>query len=215
MKPESNKNKTFRVELGINHYAAPVPQTNPNLRVFPLQNALIEFGESAEDYKPAWYSRLGIGDEISFRLVDISSLRVPSHEPDYPGLGIAELYFCNPLTGETAHPFTQRIAEWSLSERLEDQVSPVYSLNPEHRLPTRNIIAHTFGGQEQSSLTFSDFDPLEGNEQPFRAFELTVALKMKVDGWTNHYVFDPEMIVSETDNEGDGSSGRSAPHTKG
>ena len=44
--------------------------------------------------------------------------------------------------------------------------------------------------------------------EQFRAFELTVAIKMVREGWVNHYVFDPKMIVSETDNEGDGSGGK-------
>ncbi len=212
MKPE---NKKFRVELGINLHAASVPQTNPNMRIFPLQNALIDITDGdQEDAAPAWYSRLGTGDEISFRLVDISNLRAPSIEPDYPLFALAEFYFNNPMTGRPANPFTEKVIEWRFSDRLEDGPSPVYSLDPAHRLPTWDLIGRNGAGDDFEALHFADFSTLgdrsHGDDDPekFRAFELTVAIKMVRDGWVNHYVFDPEMIVSETDSEGDGGGGK-------
>lgn len=205
MKPE---NKKFRVELAINLHSAPIPQTNPNMRIFPLQNALIEITEGDDNHtKPAWYSRLGTGDEISFRLVDISNLRAPSYEPDYPRLALAELYFNNPTTGQAANPFTETIVDWRLSDRLEDRPSPVYSLDSTHQLPTWDLLGRNASGQELGSLQFAKFAECT-DEGKFRAFELTVVFKMVREGWVNHYVFDPEMIVSETDNEGDGSGGK-------
>ena len=203
------KNKTFRVELGINLHAAPVPQTNPNMRIFPLQNALIHITKNGEA-KPAWYSHLGVGDEISFRLVDISNLRAPSQEPDYPSFALAEFYFNNPVTGRPANPFAEDIVEWRFSDRLEDQMSPVYSLNPSHRLPTWDLVGRNTAGEDIESMHFADITELtesSDDQVVFRAFELTVAIKMLREGWVNHYVFDPEMIISETDNEGDGSGG--------
>ena len=204
-KPEENK--TFRLELGINLHAAPVPQTNPNMRIFPLQNALIDTTDG--DMKPAWYSRLGIGDEISFRLVDISNRRGGPYEPDYPDLALAEFYFNNPSTGRPANPFTEEVVGWQFSKRLDDQHSPVYSLNEEHLLPSWDLIARSSDGQQHETLKFAAFQQPADDEcdDSFRAFELTVAIKMVKEGWVNHFVFDPEMIISETDNEGDGSGG--------
>ena len=205
MKP---RNRKFRVELGINLHAAPVQQTNPNMRIFPLQNALIDITEGDNGgAKPAWYSRLGTGDEISFRLVDISNRRAQSCGPDYPSFALAEFYFNNPTTGQPANPFAEAVVDWRFSERLDDQPSPVYSLSPEQQLPTWNFIGRSAEGEELESLHFAEFSGRSEGE-PFRAFELTVAIKMVREGWVNHYVFDPEMIVSETDNEGDGSGGK-------
>ena len=109
-------NKTYRVDLGINLHAAPVPQTNPNMRIFPLQNALIDVTGGEEKAKPAWYSHLGIGDTISFRLVDITHLRNPELDTQLPELAIAEFYFNNPVTGQAAEPFTESVAYWRFSE---------------------------------------------------------------------------------------------------
>ncbi len=203
MEPE---NKNFRVELGLNLYAAPVPQTNPNMRILPLQNALVELdGKGRKKARPAWYTDLCIGDTISFRLVDITALRVPDHEPDYPNIALAEFYFNNPSTGRAANPFTEDILEWRFSEQRVDQTSPVFSRRKRHLLPTWDLFACTAKGQEVKTLTFNDFSPTEEEAHSFRAFELTVAIKMlREGGWVNHYVFDPEMIVSETDSEDDG-----------
>ncbi len=204
--------KKFRIELGINLHAAPVPQTNPNMRIFPLQNALVDItrGEAPEHARAAWYSHLRAGDEICFRIVDISSLRVPGHEPNYPSMALAEFYFNNPVTGRPANPFEEDVVEWRFSDRLEDQRSPVYSLNAEHLLPTWDLVGRSGAGEEYETLKFADFSTLEEVEghHKFRAFELTVAIKMADGGWMNHYVFDPEMIVSETESEGDGGGGK-------
>ncbi len=204
----ASESKKFRLEVGINLYAAPVPQTNPNMRIFPLQNALIDVtGGDHQHAKPAWYSRLSFDDEISFRLVDISRLRVPSHEPDYPKLVLAHLYFNNPMTGRPADPFTETVVEWRLSDRLEDQASPVFSADSAHLLPTWDLVGLNIAGENLQTLRFAKL--IEGTaSKSFRAFELTMVLKMVREGWVNHYVFDPEMIVSETDNEGDGSGGK-------
>ncbi len=196
-------NKTFRVELGINLYAAPVPQTNPNMRIFPLQNALVDVTDGDDQPKPAWYAHLGIGDAISFRLVDISNRRVPDHEADYPELAVAEFYFNNPVTGRPANPFTRKVVDWRFSDRLEACTSPAYCLNESVKLPAWDLIPLSAKGKPIKTLRFADFDKAESG-QPFRAFELTVALKMARDGWINHYVFDPEMIVSDSDTEGPG-----------
>lgn len=203
MKAETKK---FRVELGINLHAAPVPQTNPNMRIFPLQNALIDVTRGEAHARPAWYAHLGIGDEISFRVVDISNLRMPELEPEYPHYALAEFYFNNPMTGRPDNPFTEKVVDWRFSERLDDCVSPAYSLRDTHRLPTWDLIARGADGEPIDSLVFADFRKPE--DRGHRAFELTVAIKMVKDGWVNHYVFDPEMIVSETDSEGDGGDGR-------
>ncbi len=202
-----SKNKTFRVELGINLYAAPVPQTNPNMRIFPLQNALIDVTDGEGQAKPAWYAHLGIGDTISFRLVDISNLHLPEREPEYPELALAEFYFTNPVTGQPAHPFTERVVDWRFSDRLDDCSSPAYCPDTSVLLPSWDLLARDAVSEPIETLRFADFETTEsGNE--FRAFELTVAIKMARDGWINHYVFDPEMIVSETDNEGPGGGGK-------
>lgn len=193
------KNKKFRVELGLNLHAAPIPQTNPNMRIFPLQNALIDITD--EENKPAWYSRLGTGDEISFRLVDISGLRLPSSSPpDYPNFALVEFLFNDPATGQPSNPFTDEIVKWRISDRLEEDCpSPVYSLPLEHPLPTWDFVADNHQGEELKSLTLVDCE--EG--QTCRVFELTVAIKMlQPDGWVNQYVFDPEMIVSDSAGEG-------------
>ena len=84
------KKRIFRVELGINLQAAPVPQTNPNMRIVPLQKARGDGTDGEDQAKPAWYAHLGIGDEISFRVVDISKLRAVGEDPTYPELVLAE-----------------------------------------------------------------------------------------------------------------------------
>ncbi|MEM7586728.1 MAG: hypothetical protein AAF560_25285 [Acidobacteriota bacterium] len=200
------RKKTFRVELGINLHAAPVPQTNPNMRIFPLQNALIDVTDGEDRAKPAWYAHLGIGDKISFRLVDISNLRLPDHETTYPDLAIAEFYFNNPVTGRPANPFTRRVIDWQFSDRL-DCWSPPYCQEASVQLPSWDMIGYDASGEPIETLRFADFDQAESGDG-FRAFELTVAIKLVRDGWINHYVFDPEMIVSETDNEGPPGGGK-------
>ena len=200
------KNKTFRVDLGINLHAAPVPQTNPNMRIFPLQNALIDVTDGEEKATPAWYAHLGIGDAISFRLVDISHLRKPELDTQLPELAIAEFYFNNPATGQPAEPFTETVAYWRFSEEQRCS-SPVYCLKEGVELPSWDLVPYRAAGDPIESLQFADFETAEPGEG-FRAFELTVAIKTAVDGWINHYVFDPEMIVSEFDNEGPGGGGR-------
>ena len=198
------KKKTFRVELGINLHAAPVPQTNPNMRVFPLQNALIDV--TGDQAKPAWYAHLGVGDTISFRVVDISNLRFPGRETEYPDIALAEFYFNNPQTGKPATPFTEKVFHWSFSER-QSLPSPAYCLDPDVHLPSWDLVGCDALGRPIEPLIFADFKQADSNEG-FRAFELTVAIKTAMDGWVNHYVFDPEMIVSDTDSEGPGGGGK-------
>ena len=200
MKP---KNKTFRIDLGINLHAAPVPQTNPNMRIFPLQNALIDVTDGDDRAKPAWYAHLEIGDRISFRVVDISNMRLPEHDATYPPLALAEFYFNNPVTGQPANPFTERVVEWRFSRRPEDCTSPAYCRDESVLLPTWDLIAYDAADEPIETLRFADFEKPESGH-PFRAFELTVAIKLMREGWVDHYVFDPEMIVSETDSEGPG-----------
>ena len=196
------KKRIFRVELGINLHAAPVPQTNPNMRIFPLQNALIDVTDGDDQPKPAWYAHLGIGDEISFRVVDISKLRGDG-ETEYPDLVLAEFFFNNPNTGRSVNPFDQEVISWRFADRGPDQPSPPYSLDG-CEFPVWDMVPHNALGKPIESLEFADFPKAERG-MGFRAYELTVVLKLYREGWVNHYVFDPEMIVSETDNEGDGS----------
>lgn len=208
MKPET---KRFRVELAVNLHAAPIPKTNPNLRVFPMQNALVDLTKGEDHAEPAWYSRLAVGDEISFRLVDISNWRLSDAEPDYSLLTLAELYFNNPVTGRKTNPFTQTVLDWRLSDRIsEDQPCPAHNPDPDERFPAWNLLAHTVDGELLETLQLAGLDPLEAGDEPgiFRAFELTGVLKERRDGWVNHFVFDPMMIVSETDNTGDGGGRR-------
>ncbi|MEM7351751.1 MAG: hypothetical protein AAF657_13220 [Acidobacteriota bacterium] len=201
------KNKTFRVDLGINLHVAPVPQTNPNMRIFPLQNALLDLTDGEDRAKPAWYAHLGIGDTISFRVADISHRRSPETETTYPDLVVAEFYFTNPTTGASDNPFTTQVIDWRFSERLEDCPSPAYCLDDSVLLPTWDLIAYDAAGEPIETLQFADVTQSESGDG-YRAFELTVAIKMVRDGWVDHYVFDPEMIVSDTDNEGPGGGGK-------
>lgn len=190
--------KKFRVELGINLHAATIPKTNPNMRLFPLQNALIDVTAGERKAKPAWYSRLHVGDEISFRLVDLSSLRVPETELDYPDMAVAELLFSDPVSGRFANPFAQKVVEWRIADKIKERKSPVYGQEAGQRLPTWNLHGYTARGRKLKSLTFAKCP----NGTLCRAFELTVVLKSVVGAWVNHFVFDPEMIVSETDSGG-------------
>ncbi|MEM9553499.1 MAG: hypothetical protein AAGC60_04520 [Acidobacteriota bacterium] len=210
--------RRFRIELALDLHSAPIPNVNPNMRIFPLQNALIDFSHGDDAPRPAWYTNLAIGDELSFRLVDITTRRIPWDSPDYPRLVVAEVYFTNPNTGLRAHPFTEDVREWHLSEPLERQPSPVYSVATNRPLPTWNLVAVNTAGETVETLEIAGFDALgpsvsrpddhddslEGDRVRYRAFELAVILRMQHNGWVNHYVFDPQMIVSETDNHGDG-----------
>lgn len=201
------KTKTFRVELGINLHSAPLPQTNPNMRLFPLQHALIDVTGGEDQAKPAWYAHLGIGDAISFRVVDISNLRFPEIEPEYPELALAEFYFNNPLTGQPTDPFTERVVDWRFSDRLDDHPSHAFGLGDSDRFSAWDLLAHDATGKRIDTLRFADFEKAESGKA-FRAYELAVAIKIRRNGFIDHYVFDPEMIVSETDNEGDGGGGK-------
>ena len=138
-----------------------------------------------------------------FRVVDISKLRAVGEDPTYPELVLAEFYFNNPNTGQAANPFTKSVASWRFGEGGGSQPSPAYSLDG-CEFPVWDVVPHDALGRPISTLEFDDFPKAEQGAQ-FRAFELTVVIKLYREGWVNHYVFDPEMIVSETDNEGDGS----------
>ena len=184
--------RKLRVELGINLHAAPIPQTNPNMRIFPLQNALIDVTDPG-DPKPHWYTCLRSADELSFRLVDISDLREVTEEPDYPEVALAEFYFTNPTTGQTSNPFTENIVKWKIGDRHEEDLqSPVYSVGSAMELPTWDFIALDHLDNEFPTLELASCAPLK-----FQAFELAVVLKINRDGFINQYVFDPEMIVDE------------------
>lgn len=194
-------NKKFRVEIGINLNAAPVPLTNPNLRIFPLQNALIDITDGEAAAVPAWYSRLGTGDEISFRLVDTSNRGVGdsggSGGAEYPQLVLTEFLIKDPKTGQAKNPFTEEVVDWRLTAPVDDCPSPVYSLSDEN-LPAWDFVGYNRDGEQLSSMKFAEC----GEGETFRAFELTVIIRMLSGGWVNQYVFDPEMIISETDSEG-------------
>lgn len=187
--------KKFRVELGVNLHAAAIPKTNPNLRIFPLQNALVDVTAGNQAARPAWYSRLHGGDEMSFRLVDLSRLRVPERPLDYPDLVVAQFIFNDPVSGQFASPFVQRVSEWRISGRMKKRESPAYSQEDGQKLPTWNFHGHTAKGKKLKPLKLARCP----KGTLCRAFELTVVLKSVVGDWVNHFVFDPEMIVSETD----------------
>ena len=75
---------------GINLNAATMPRTNPNMRLFPLQDALIDVTDEKKP-KPAWYTRLKPGDRMAFRLVDISNLSQSQGPlPEYPSLALVD-----------------------------------------------------------------------------------------------------------------------------
>lgn len=186
--------KTFRIELGINLNAATISRTNPNMRLFPLQNALIDVTGGEEAAKPAWYTRLEVDDVLSFRLVDTTHLRNPQAPASYPAVTFLDFFFTAPDSGLPVSPFVESPSSWQISEQLRFRPSPVYSRWPDQELPTWDVFATTPAGKELTSVTLAGI----GSGVAFRAFELAVALKTVRDGWTDQFVFDPEMIVNET-----------------
>jgi hypothetical protein len=162
------------------------------MRLFPLQNALGEVTPEG-GLVPAWYSRLCSGDEMSFRLVDISDLAGASC-PAYPGLALLEFIFTDPRTGAPRSPFSDPPAAWKISPDCRQELSPVYSRFPGQELPTWDILAVDAVGGEESSVRLAAVPPGD-----FRTFGLSVVLKMQRDGWTDQFIFDPEMIVGGTD----------------
>ena len=185
--------KDFRIELGLNRKSAPLSRTNPNMRLFPLQNALIDVTDEDEP-SAAWYSRLVAGDTLSFRLVDITELLRP--EPPEPAPDLVKLTFREPNTGRPANPFDQEIHRWRVSRTSEMRRSPVFSRKRSPDLPTWDLQWRADDGWKSDPLPLA-----RPGHRRYRGFEMAVALEVRWEGWIDQYVFDPEMIVSERDNQ--------------
>ena len=80
--------RLFLLELGFDCEAAPILGTDEQDRIFPLQHALVDVTEPNAP-KPAWYTKMRPGDQVSMRLLDISNLEDgtwdPGHRPKAPG----------------------------------------------------------------------------------------------------------------------------------
>ncbi|MEM9554245.1 MAG: hypothetical protein AAGC60_08295 [Acidobacteriota bacterium] len=181
--------RTYRLALGINLDAAPILQTRWRERYFPLDNALVDITDEAAPH-PAWFTKLHAGDHFSIRLVDITSILSPNQPPFFPAL--LDLFFTAPRTGEARSPFTEPPARWTLAQRATPRWSPVYSRSTRHELSTWEIRAEAEGGLP-IDLTFAEV------EAPFEAFQLSVMLRVEREPYTDYFVFDPEMIVSDID----------------
>jgi hypothetical protein len=184
--------KDFRIELGLNRKAAHLSRTNPNMRLFPLQNALIDVTDEDEPL-PAWYTRLETGDALSFRLVDITHLA--RSEPPEPAPNLVKLTFRDPDRGRPADPFEEDVRSWRISHTCELRPSPVFSRERSPDLPTWNVEWRGDDGWKSGRLTLA-----RPSRRKYRGFEMAVAVDIRRDGWVDQYVFDPEMIVSEHDN---------------
>lgn len=184
--------RDFRIELGLNRKATTLSRTNPNMRLFPLQNALVDITDE-DAPSPAWYSRLKAGDTLSFRLVDISDL----DRPELPETVPSRLYlsFRDPRTGGPANPFDENVQSWRISRTCELRQSPVFSRAGSPDLPTWDVLWRDDDGWKTDPLALARL----GNRD-YRGFELAVALEVRRDGWVDQFLFDPEMIVSERDN---------------
>lgn len=188
--------RKFRMEIGINLQAATLPRTNPNMRLFPLQHALVEVSEDGKE-GPAWITRLRARDQLSFLLVDTTGLfRGHTRELAQPSLGLVEFLFTNPNSGRQENPFEEGITSWEVAELAMPRVSPVYSHPADELLPTRQLYALSREGRRDEWLTLAPFQPGEGP----RLVELTVALRLERGGWTDQFIFDPEMIISDIGN---------------
>lgn len=195
-KARKKATRRFRIELGIDQGAATLPRTNPNMRLFPLQNSLIDLTGGKGEETSAWYSQLRAGDRLSFRLVDISNLRslqppAPERHPDLLKFRFTD----RDDPDKRANPFTERTSDWRISRLCRHRRSPVYSLLPGQKLPSWAILGKDESGHPVRWVTFAK----SGKLHPFRIFELSVAISIRsAFGWVNQFVFDPEMIVCET-----------------
>lgn len=184
----------YRVELGINLKAATMPRTNPNMRLFPLQDALVNVTD-ADSPKPAWYTGLKPGDTMTFRLVDISNLS-QSDGPmaSYPTLVLADFIFTDPNLGNNVSPFVEQVTGWTFGER-QLLPSPAYSLNPDQKLLSWDICPENANGATHRRVELAK--PKKGDRQRF--VNLAVVIWAKRDGFIDQFIFDPEIIINEAD----------------
>lgn len=182
----------FRLELGINLNSAIISRTKPEHRLFPLQNALIDITNGENAAGPSWYTRIQAGDQLWFRLVDISNLKQtqPATPPAHPAE--IEFIFTEPQTGAPSSPFVDTPVSWQISNQAQRRTSPVYSLVPGQELATWDVYGLSATREQIPSTTFAEVSG-------FQAFELSVTLGVERnnDGSLDQFVFDPEMIVSE------------------
>jgi hypothetical protein len=184
---ETDGARTFRIELGVNFDAATIPRTNPNMRVFPLQNALIDVTQGESEATAQWYTRLHSGDRLSFRLVNIT--RIAGGSLEVPRL--VELSFTDPDSGLPADPFVEVVRRWQIEEPSKPRTSPVYSYGTRDKLLSWEIA--WFDGNHRSTQPLT----LASVEDGYCGFELAMAVGLHRGGWYDQYVFDPEMIVGE------------------
>ena len=179
--------RTFRIDFGVNLLAANILHTPPEQNLFPLQNALVNITREGHP-EPDWYSTFRPGDTLVFRLVDITHL-VKTQDPPTATADLA-VAITLPDTGEHSDPFTQMPASWAIDPTMVRRKSPPF--NPAMRsLPTWEIQPLDKNGQP-ISLIFAQVKGLA-------TFELSVALSIDLgDGDIRNYVFDPELVVSET-----------------
>lgn len=178
------------IELGINLDAAPITCTDPAKNLFPLQNALLDVTDDGRP-KPLWYSQLRSYDELSFRLVDITDLLDPQTPASRPTT--VKIRFADPVTGKPLDPFEQAVSGWKLDPTSTLRFSPVYSAPAGRDLPTWNLLWQSGNTWHDGPLTLA-----ATGQAPFRGFEMSMALEVHRGSEVSHYVFDPEMIVSET-----------------
>ncbi len=185
--------QVLRLELGINGNAAPIVETRWKSRYLPLENALIDLTDG-DSPSPQWFTKIHAEDRISFRLVDISDLDDPVPPlPSPPAL--IDFFFTQPETGERAAPFCEegeKPLKWKISRASTPRWSPVFSRDEGQELPTWDLFAETPAGRHDE-LTF------RRGTGAFRAFQLSVALEVHRAPYRDFFVFDPEMIVSDTD----------------
>ena len=177
--------RTFRLEIGVNLSASNLDHSPPNENLFPLQNALVDITQD-EQPRPAWYSIFRPQDELVFRLVDITRLL----EPPAPPMATVALHVDIAPLGQQQGPFTEMPASWSVESMMMRRKSPPFNPEPID-LPTWEIQPLDENGQPISLI----FALVKG----LTRFELSVALDVDLgSGDIRKYVFDPELVVSET-----------------
>ena len=185
--------RRLRVELGINLDAKTMTKTDPDKRLFPLQDALVDITE--EWPKPFWYSHLRPHDRVSFRLVDITDLSRPRPRAQPCCPTSVHLAFSDPTSGDSCNPFEQKIQGWKVDSTSTRRLSPVYSMATGDKLPTWDLLWQGEDGWQSGPVTLAALGQVR-----YRCFEMSMALAVQRDS-IDCFVFDPEMIVSESDND--------------
>ncbi|MEM9594021.1 MAG: hypothetical protein AAGD06_07150 [Acidobacteriota bacterium] len=178
--------RKFRIELGINLNATTIAHTDPTKQLYPLQNAPIRL-QPHRQTSPDWWTRFEPGDELTFRLVDITNLAQPN--PGEFDFEAQMTFHCtDPATGFEVQPLTEPAGVWTVDSKVESRKSPVYS--PTVALPTRDIVPmYSSRGPHSVVLAACASDP-------FR-FEFAGEVVAMINGERRCYVFDPEIIVSD------------------